>query len=293
MGADPGHVIRLLWPSEILQSSYRRWAILPHLVLAIPTGLGPFIDAGSYSSPVFAAIFALLSPKVWGVMFLLVAALCFHVIFTASWHAYRTANALHMTLCAAWLASLSWGRLVDGYPVSLPAFGLWGGMLACGLVLAVIPTPVLRTRERRYWDRSRPRPATAAAVAAPILAGTEPVVEGVQGLGLQWSSIIVAIISAGAGFGGTALMYRGKVTDTANWLVQQLREDAEAARAAANEATEEAHMARTESTRAWEKVQECESRHAEVTDYLARLVIHLDAVGVPLPDVDPPEHLDG
>lgn len=53
------------------------------------------------------------------------------------------------------------------------------------------------------------------------------------------SSVIIAIITAMATFGGAFLMFRGKTQDTANWLIVELRNEAKAAREAAAECTDE------------------------------------------------------
>lgn len=274
---------------EVLASAHRRWLLLPHLVLALFAGLGPFVDPASYTSPVFTTLFDLAAPKVWGVAFLLVAVLCVHTIITWSWHTYRLANVLHLGLCTTWLATLGWGRLVDGYVVSFTAYGLWASAVALCIVLVLRHTPTLRLRERRKRDPGYLRLWSMGGLAA--MAAADPVADQVVGSRLDTSSIVVALIGAAAGFGGSVLMFRGKTQDTANWLVKSLREDAEAARTAATVARAEATVARTEAKAAWERVDECELQHAATREYLTELVAGLRRAGVALPELPtPPEH---
>lgn len=58
---------------------------------------------------------------------------------------------------------------------------------------------------------------------------------GGSGGTLNSTSVIVALVTAMATLGAAYMMFRGKTQDTANWLIEELRNDALAARQSATE----------------------------------------------------------
>lgn len=140
------HVSRITHPTQVLIPWFRRLTLIPHTIISFAMFWGAMVDKGSFTAPVFAPIFEWADLTVWALMFLISGIACVIAIFNNSWKMYFLGNISTLSLSLLWLAALIDARFHQGYIVSTAAFGLWGFVVATCVVLAVIPTRVIRTR---------------------------------------------------------------------------------------------------------------------------------------------------
>lgn len=86
--------------------------------------------------------------------------------------------------------------------------------------------------------------------------------------GVDTSSIIIALVSGGTGMGGAWFVLRGKKVEViqhgTEWLVDQLRKDAEEARKDAEAAKQEAKEAKESADKAHQTIQELQLKVLEL-----------------------------
>lgn len=124
-------------------SPLRRLFCIPPISLALLAGLAPFVDAGSFTSPLFEPIRDLAPLKVWGSVWLLAALLGIHGAYRGAWETYIAAHILLAALSTLWLATLLYARWWLGIPLTLTAIGLWAYPLLQSLLSVAVPVSVV------------------------------------------------------------------------------------------------------------------------------------------------------
>ena len=119
-----------------------RWWSLVLMSLALPAGLAPFVDGGSFSAQIFDTIKGIAPIEAWGAAWLLAATAALHAAMTGRWCCYVVANTLTLGLSTAWLAAVLWSRFIDDQQLTLTAIGLWMFPMAACVHAIATPTQV-------------------------------------------------------------------------------------------------------------------------------------------------------
>jgi len=127
---------------SMLKRQADRWWSLVLMSLTLPAGLAPFVDAGSFNSPIFNTIRGIAPIEVWGAAWLVASACAMYAVVSGRWIAYVAANSLTLGLSMAWLGAVSWARWIDGQMLTLTAVGLWLFPMAACLHAISTPTEV-------------------------------------------------------------------------------------------------------------------------------------------------------
>lgn len=130
-------------------SPLRRWLCTPVVLLATGAGAGPYIDAASFTSPLFEPIRDLAPLRVWGAAWVVAAIAALIAAVRGSWAAYTVSNVMLAGLSALWLATLIYARWWLEIALSTTAIGLWAFPLTYALVVSFVDAEVVEVPRGR------------------------------------------------------------------------------------------------------------------------------------------------
>lgn len=125
-------------------SPLRRALCIPLGVLTSSAGLGPFVDGGSFTSPLFD-VFRQIAPLTWwGVVWIVATVFVVAASVTGRWFSYVIAHIIVAFMSTFWFLVLVRARFVVGFAVSPTAFGLWAfpaGYATAALIVKIATVP--------------------------------------------------------------------------------------------------------------------------------------------------------
>jgi hypothetical protein len=133
--------------SSLRVSPLRRAFCIPLAVLTTAAGVGPYLDGGSFRSPVFDTFRDVAPLTVWGAVWIVATILVVWASTTGNWVAYVSAHVVVAFLCAFWMMVLVKSRVVDGNAVSPTAFGLWAFPTVYCLVALFVPIAAVPSKD--------------------------------------------------------------------------------------------------------------------------------------------------
>lgn len=139
---------RIFRPRELLSPLRKKYLVLPHVVMAIITGVSLLIEDPVRQIFLVTQVVNWINPTVWAIILLIAAVLGLYCLLTGSWKAYAVTNIIVLSVASAWTCALIALKFIYHVTVSYFGFSFWAFILVDCIVIATINNRVIRTNSK-------------------------------------------------------------------------------------------------------------------------------------------------